>query len=269
MAKMNKPSQTFTPTSTSTNPFMPIQLPDPSIRGLSFDQLLQNRGIRFLHRRAVPCPNLRSLDDNTHAPQCSFCGNKGYIYYEEKEIVGVFTSNFLEKQYEQQGVWEIGTAVITFPVEYTDGTQAEFNAWDQLVVPDFEIRLWELREYNNEEYQQVRYPITGVDYLASVESGALVVYVEGTDFEVVTTPGSNYGKIRWIGTTPGYNTATDSGSVFCVSYFANPVFSVIQNLRELRVTQEMDVATGTKVAKRLPQEVLVRKDFLTKQQEQI
>ena len=235
---------------------MPGILPDPSIKGLSFDQLIENRGIRFTHRRAAPCPNMRSLENNSHAANCEICDNSGILYYEEKEIVGIFTGNSLDRLFEQQGMWEVGTAVITFPAEYEDGTQADFNEYDQLVISDFEIRLWELKEYEptSNSRQKMRYPITAVDYIASVENNVLTPYTEGTHFNIVS------GEIEWVsGQEPTYNTATQRGTVLVVSYYANPVYTVLQTLRELRVTQEM--VDGTKTARRLPQEVLVKRDF--------
>ena len=47
-----------------------------------------------------------------------------------------------------------------------------------------------------------------------------------------------------------------------ITYAANPVYNVLQTLHELRVTQEL--VNGEKVAKRLPQQVLVKRDFLFK-----
>jgi hypothetical protein len=159
--------------------------------------------------------------------------------------------------FEQQGVWEVGSAVITFTAEYTDGTQADFTQFDQLVIADFDVRLYELKQYEpkTDNIQEVRYPITSIDHMSSVENGVLKVYQAGTDYSIVE------GKIKWVqGHTPSYDSASQKGSVLTISYFANPTFSVIQVLRELRVTQEL--VNGQKVAKRLPQEVLVKRDYL-------
>lgn len=257
MAKMNKPSGTHTASSKSTASQMPGILPDPSIKGLSFDQLLKNRGIAFTHKRAVPCPNISSLDDNSHDPYCTICDNSGMLYYEEKEVIGIFSGNSLDRLFEQQGMWEVGTATVTFPAEYDDGTQADFNEFDQLVIRDFPVRLWELLEYDQtaNSRQKLRYPITEIDYIASVESGSLVPYTVGVNYNIVD------GEIEWIsGQEPPYDNINDKGTVLVVSYYAYPVYTVVQTLRELRVTQEL--VNGVKTARRLPQEVLVKRDFL-------
>ena len=252
---MKKPDTVYPASSTSYPSFMPDQILDPSIKGASFDQLLQNRGIRFVHRIAVPCPNINNLSDNNHDPYCQYCEGDGFIYYQEKEIWGVFYSNALTKQYEQQGTWEVGTAVITFPSEYPDGTQADFNAFDQLYIPDFTVRMWELLEYepktNNRQY--IRYPIEKLDYMSSITAGALKVYSEGVDFDITD------GAIEWI-QAPAYDSVTDTGEVLTLSYFAHPVYVVLQNIRELRITQEY--VNGQKISRRLPQQVQVRRDYL-------
>ena len=265
---MKKPDAIYPVTPVSTPSPMPPQIVDHSIRGSSFDQLLQNRGIRFLHKRAVPCPNVRSLDDDSHEPQCPFCDNSGIIRYGDREIVGTFSGNSFEKLYEAQGYWEIGSAVVTLPTEYADGTQADFNTFDQLIIMDFEVRLWETKEYEPRtgNKQRLRYPIAtgGVDFMSSVEDGELVVYEVGVDFQITD------GSIEWLagGRKPAYDLANELGSVFSIAYFANPVYNVLQHMRELRVTQEMQ-PDGTKIARRLPQEIMVKRDFLAQAPEKL
>jgi hypothetical protein len=256
MTKMDQPSQIYPTSPTSVPTQLPMFIPDPSIKGLSFDQLLQNRGIRFIHKPAVPCPNMRSLDDNSHDANCPICNGNGMLFYAEKEIWGVFSSNSLQKNFEQQGVWEIGSAVVTLPSMYPDGLQADFNTYDQLLIPDFEVRLWELKEYEPRvDGQRLRYPIIKTDYMASVNNGILKIYQQGIDFNIVN------GNIQWVnGKQPAYDNATGRGDVFVVAYFAHPVYNVLNSMRELRITQEM--INGQKIAKRMAQEVLVKRDFL-------
>lgn len=254
---MDKPSQILPVTSLSHAPLMPPQIPDPSLRGASFDQLLQNRGIRFVHKRGLACPNIESLTSNAHNPMCTVCDGSGIWYYGEKTITGVFYSNSLEKMFEHHGVWEVGSAIVTMPTEYDDGTEADFNTFDQLYIPDFTVRLWELKEYeptaNKKQY--LRYPIQKIDVAISVQNDIVKEYKEGIDFNLVS------GQIEWIvGKEPSYNHALGRGDVIGIAYYAYPVYTVLQHMRELRVTQEM--VNGQKIARRLPQQILVRRDFL-------
>lgn len=259
MSPLDKPNQQYPKTAKSYPSMMPDLITDISIRGESWDQIVQNRGIRFIHKMAAPCPNMRSLNDNNHDPECPFCDNSQIIYIQEKEIFGVFTNNSLEKLFEVQGVWEIGTAVITFPTEYPDGTQADFNVFDKVVCPDFQIRLTDLKEYDqgSNGMTSLKYPAIKVFDISSVVNGALKKYVQGVDFTIVD------GNIRWeAGRAPAYNSIEEMGEVLSITYSANPVYNVMQNMHEIRATQQM--VNGQKVAKRLPQHVMVKRDFLFK-----
>ena len=62
------------------------------------------------------------------------------------------------------------------------------------------------------------------------------------------------------GRQPSFDAQTGHGEVITWSFYANPVYLVVQTLRELRITQEF--VNGQKVARRLPQQLLVRRDFL-------
>jgi len=254
---LRQPNKVYPNSPTSSPSQMPIYIPDPSLRGESFDQILQNRGIRFIHRKAAPCPNMVTVFDSNHNPNCPICDGDGIFFYQEKEIFGVFYSNSLEKNFEMQGIWEIGSAVVTLPTEYADGKQAEFNTFDQLVIPDFQVRMWELKEYEPRpnRQQQLRYPIGYTDYVAGAINDALVPFVEGADFNIVN------GNIEWVvGKTPAYDVTNQRGDVLIVEYYANPVYNVLQHMRELRISQEM--VGGVKTARRLPQQVLVKREML-------
>jgi hypothetical protein len=236
---------------------MPTYIPDASINSSVFNQLLENRGIRFIHKKAIRCPNIKSQDGRGHDPACTFCDNSGYVYYATKEIFGIFESNSLERLFELQGVWEEGTAVLSLPTEYADGTQADFVHHDKLIVPDFQIRVYELRNYeqHNNLTERLRYPVIKMEYAASVDGGNLVNYQNGIDFNVVD------GKIVWVnGRQPLYDEITETGPVVSYSYVTNPEFNVVRHMHELRATQEM--VGGVKKAIRLPQQILVKKDFI-------
>ena len=244
----------------STPSEMPLYNPDFSIRGDNFDDLLQKRGVRFVHEKATPCPNILTEDNNAHEPNCPFCDNNGMIHYGEEEIWGIFSGNSIQKTFEAHGIWEIGSAVISLPTSYPDGREADFNGFDKLTIPDFTVRLWEIKEYEPRpgNKQTLRYPIVNVDYVSSIshDGQTLKQYYPGTDFNI-----DNDGNIVWIdGKQPRYNPKTEHGEVLTWSFFAHPVYLVVQVLRELRITQEM--VNGKKTPRRLPQQILVKRDFL-------
>lgn len=256
----DKPSAQYPSYPTNTPAEMPIYTPDVSIAGHSFDDVLKNRGVRFIHERATPCPNILTVDSNAHEPNCPFCDNNGFLHYQPREIWGVFSGNSIQKTFEAHGIWEIGTAVVTFPSTYPDGTPADFTAFDRLYIPDFEVRLWELKEYEPRPggIQELRYPVVKVDIASSVPDRGNVqkIYVQGVDFTI-----NAQGDIVWdLNRVPSFNPNTGHGEVITWSFYAHPVYLVVQTLRELRITQEL--VNGVKTARKLPQQVLVRRDFL-------
>ena len=252
------PAPAIGPTSTPSE--MPLYNPDFSIRGDNFDQLLQQRGVRFIHEKATPCPNILTEDNNAHEPNCPFCDNNGMLHYGEEQINGIFSGNNMQKTFEAHGVWEIGSAVVTMPTHYPNGKEADFNGFDKLTIPDHTVRLWELKEYEPRpgNIQALRYPIVKVDYVSSIshDGQTLKQYYVGTDFNI-----NSDGNIVWIdGRQPKYDQRSGHGEVLTWSFFAHPVYLVVQVLRELRITQEM--VNGNKTPRRLPQQLLVKRDFL-------
>lgn len=259
---IKKPDQPYPnppPTApTSVASPMPLFIQDPSIRGVNFDQLLSQRGVRMIHHKAIPCMNVDSTDYQAHQPDCPFCDDSGLIYYESKEIWGTFSGNSMEKTFEAHGVWEVGSAVVTLPTEYPDGTQADFNTYDRLELPDFTVRLWQHKMYEPrpEGIQSLRYPIERVEYASSITDNVQKFYEVGVDFNI-----NSDGDIVWVpGKEPAYRHDLEKGEVIGWAYFSKPTYVVMQTLRELRITQEM--VNGVKTAKRLPQQVLVKRDFL-------
>lgn len=246
------------------NPFMPGILPDASIDVKAFNNLIKNRGIRFFHSKAFPCSNINSLDDNTHNVLCPHCDGSGILYYDRREIIGAFLSNSIDKQFERNGVWEIGTATATFPTVYPDGTEADFGTYDRLEISDFSVRLWELKEYeprvNNK--QQLRYPILKTSRVETITQTERKEFLEGIDFIIED------GMIKWVdGRTPNYDSVNQRGQVYSINYYCKPIYVVLNPLRELRVTQEY--INGQKTATRLPQQVVLRRDFYVNAPEKV
>jgi hypothetical protein len=149
-------------------------------------------------------------------------------------------------------------ATVTAPTEYPDGTEADFNTYDRLRIPDFTVRMWELKEYEPRpgNIQALRYPVEKIDYATAIVSGVQVFYKLGIDFNIDAD-----GNVVWIdGKEPDYNSDTGHGQPVTWVFYAEPVYYVVQTLRELRITQEL--IQGQKTARRLPQSILVKRDFL-------
>ena len=193
----DKPNQVYPGYPTNAPSGMPLFTPDHSIAGHSFDDMLKNRGVRFVHERATPCPNMLREDNNAHEPNCTFCDNNGFLHYGSREIWGVFSGNSIQKTFEAHGVWEIGTAVITFPTEYPDGTPADSsfriiaadrNHWRmgtqvRLFFPDGDAATYTVRDTGGAIKGRCRF-----DMLVRTEKFALKWGRKKIRFEVVKSP---------------------------------------------------------------------------------
>ena len=257
---IKNPNVVYPPAKGPSSPYMPLNIPDPTMNEDAFEQLLANRGIRFIHRKGTPCPNMITLTSNQHSPNCELCDHDNFFYYQEKEFWGTFIGNTIQKIFEYQGIWDIGATMLTVPTMYPDGSEADFNTMDKLVMVDFEVRLWELFEWKDPVNDTVflRYPVTGVEFMFRSENDKnIITYEDGVDFDIVD------GAIKFKKNADLlFNKDERVGSVVSISYFANPVYIVLHPLRELRVTQELDPGTGQKVTRRLPMQLVIKRDYM-------
>lgn len=231
-------------------------MPTPSFRKESFNDLIQSSGVRFFHSKAYPCSNMRTVEDNNHDPLCPHCDGSGMLYYDRREIFGVFSSNSVERQFEKNGVYEIGTVMVTVPTHYPDGTEADFSMFDRMEIVDFEVRLWELKQYEPTANgrQRLRYPIVKTSRVEAVSQNSRKEFIEGLDFNIVS------GDIEWVSNrSPDYDSVEGIGQVYSVNYYCKPVYVVLNPLRELRITQEQKGVS--RQVERLPQQLVLRRDF--------
>lgn len=238
----------------------PDKLPDPQLDPQAFEQLIKNRGLRWKHEKASPCPNITDLETNSHDPNCRECEN-GMRFYGSLEVHGFFQGNKLERIYEIQGSWDVGEAVVTFSAYADDeqgnpgrGVAVDLQHYDKLTCLDYSFRFQELIEHSPTGVDRFRYPALTVEFLATKSK----VYVLDQDFAI-----DEVGYIRWLNQNqPGYNQLIQRGEIFTVAYCARPVFYVIQLIHEIRATKALDPITGQIIAVRLPQQVLIRRDYL-------
>ena len=222
-----------------------------------FNQLIENRGIRFMHYRAITCPNLNGLNENSHSPTCPHCTGKNIIYYRPKEIFGFFSGNSNQKQFEFNGYFESTSATVTFPSEYQDGEPADFSIFDRVVAVDYLVQTYEMKEYEvrKDLTQQLRFPIDRVEYLITADDSGIREFSAGVDFNIVD------GKIQWVADkSPSYSLATQIGDVYSVRYLTQPSYLVVNLIRELRASQQTG-SDNIKRAIRLPQQLVLKREF--------
>lgn len=234
---------------------VPQPLPDFSINSAHFDDLIKNRGILFTHTHALPCPNVRDINEAVHDENCQLEGcENGTLQVMPKQVWGYFNNDTLDKLFEVQGEYNQNVAVITFAAKYTDGSECDMHMFDKLeMCADYSNRMYELVECNPTGVDRLRHKIVSVEWLQTA-SGR--VYKQGEHFEV------EGARIKWLtNDRPTYNQQLGRGEVFSISYFIKPTYYVHHIMKEIRGTQEYNQVTGEKIAVRLPQHVLVTRQL--------
>lgn len=245
-------------------PTTPRPLPDPSFDPEGFDELVTNRGLRWLHLKAAYCPNVLNLEVQEHDPNCKKCEN-GYLFFDTNDgrpIMGMMQNNKLERLFEIQGLWEQGDAVVTF-TSYADGPDGavgqgpvnSFKVADKLMCLDYTFDWNERLEHQPAGLDRLKYPAVSVEFLADKNQR----YMEGVDFEI--TP---EGDIHWLagGKKPVLDNARNKGGIFTIVYQAHPIFYVMSLLHEIRATKGVSRETQKLETIRLPQQLLIRRDYM-------
>ena len=240
----------------------PRDLLAPQFDGPQFDKLIRSKGLRFIHRKAALCPNVRDIRAQDHDPNCSGCED-GFVYFNPTCVMGVFSNNKLERMYEINGRWDVGEAIVTFesykpdPITGEAGTGGNMNDFqmnDKVICIDYTVTWQELIEHNPSGVDRLQYPAKTIEYIADKNR----VYVPDVDVKVNAD-----GHLEWISSNrPLHDQDINRGTAVTVTYTHNPVFIVMHVMHELRATQGKNRDTGNVEAIRLPQQVLLRRDFL-------
>ena len=242
-------------------PNLPDGLKGPIFDGAAFDEHIRQYGLRWKHEKAALCPNVMDIDAQDHDPNCANC-DRGYLFFGDKVPIGAFYQNKLEKMYDAQGVWDIGQAVVTFQSyldgpdgEPSQGSMVDFQVGDRLTCLDYTFTWQELIENSPGGIDRLRYPACTVEFVADKN----MTYLEGVHFKI-----TKEGFIEWVSAKrPKFRQDINRGGVYTVVYTAQPVFFVVQLLHEIRATIGTDKRNGNEIkAIRLPQQVLIRRDYL-------
>lgn len=253
---MSMPKIPKAPTGTKMFGQYPDKSPMIGVNPRAYEDLIRGHGIRMVQTKPIPCPSQKTLNGGDHDPACQRCHN-GFIYYGETEFVGVFMGNSLQKNFGMNGVWDYDNATVILPAKDASGNEMDFNYFDQIRIPGKTVRYYQRVEASQTGVDRLHFPAVSVELL--LDSSGLQ-YVEGVDFQIGDT-----GYIEWIGSRrPGYDLSIDSGHIYSIVYFTEPVFTIISLPHQIRSTQAMD-ESGTAVEERYPQLAGVRRDFIPNQ----
>jgi hypothetical protein len=220
----------------------------------AFNELIHAHGIRMIHSRPMPCPRRLDITAADHDPSCNECHN-GFLYYGDREFFGVMMGNDQNRQYQMNGTWDTSTSQILVPSKYADGKPFDLQLFDQIEIPDFSVRYYQLVEHSQMGIDKLHFPAVLVDKLIDANGRE---YHPGKDFFV-----NDKGYIQWSlgGDRPGYNLDIDRGVIYSVNYYTKASFTVISLPHQMRVTQTM-LEGGHGAQEIFPQLAVVRKDFM-------
>ena len=162
----------------------------------AFEEFIKSQGVRMVHSRPLPCPNVRDLYQPDHPMACNICYN-GFIYYDKSNFIGAFHNNTFERQFSKVGSWDYDQAGIIIPVKDQDGNILDMQYFDQIELPDFTVRYYQRIEHNQSGIDRPQFRAVSLDAIIS-HSGKR--YRPGVDVIIED------GRLRWIGERPGYDT---------------------------------------------------------------
>lgn len=217
-----------------------------------FQKQITTQGVRMIHSRPVPCPYVRDVYTPDHSPACNLCYN-GFVYYDQREFVGLFQGNDFSKQFGMNGTFDIDNAQIIVPVQDSKGDIMDIQYFDQLLIPDFTVRYFQRIEHSQSGIDRAQFPVFEIDFVLDARGKR---YQPGIDLVVEN------GRIKWISQNrPGYDAQLNRGVIYSINYYTRPVFTVIAIPHQLRMVQTRG-EDGTNVQSRFPQLAIVRKDFI-------
>jgi len=232
---------------------MPTPLINVTLSPQIFQQFIDSQGIRMIHARPVPCPNVTDLGGETHGPSCNQCYN-GFYYYAKTEFTGAFMADSLERKFTQSGTWDMDQTTIIVPTLDSKGIILDVNYFDQIILPDYSVRYYERVEHSQSGLDRLHFPAVSVDFLIA-RGGE--TFRPGVDFVV------HEGSIKWLTSNrPGYNASIQRGVIYSVNYYTRPHFTVLQLPHSLRTAQTLSSAGQPNVEARFPQLAICRKDFV-------
>ncbi len=252
---MSQPHIPKKPTGSSLTQTFPDEFNQVGLNATAFDRLIKSHGVRMIHARPIPCPNQRDIYASDHPPTCPICVN-GYVYYNQKEFLGAFIGNTLNRNFMMNGTWDIDQATLVLPAKYDDGSELDVQIFDHILIPDFTVRYYQRVQHSQVGVDRLHFPAISIDKILGADGKE---YVPGKDVIV-----NEQGYLKWIGKRPGYDLTIDQGGVYSVNYYCRPSFTVIGLPHQLRMTQT--VKNGHAVQERFPQVAIVRKDFIPYQQ---
>lgn len=247
---------------------------DLSIDLPAFDRAIRSQGVRLVHYKAIRCPvGMTDIGDNRRPhPDHSGCSG-GFLFHRAGTVTALFIGNSKHKTPTEVGFYDGSTAQVTFPTHYDDSEESVIVApFDRFYLEEegIVVPMWQLFLHHESGQDRFKYPVIRVEHLVDSRGEK---YQQDQDFVV------EEGQIRWLGTRApvseidlgpgaGNGFGTDRGSVCSIRYLYRPFWYCGQVLHEVRVAQIQDPITGTRTLRKMPQSVMLHREYVALNQQQ-
>ena len=221
----------------------------------NFDRVIADKGVPFIHLRAVPCPvgrtgqyDYRSAEHASH----SNCSN-GFVYREAGEVRLIYSGNTANLIQIDLGILTGSSVVVTAARFYSGGQeQCLLHPFDRLYFPSDQIVVaaMELFEVSGLPSDRVKFPIVAVSDLVGSDGTEYT----GAEYEV------RDGRIWWkTQKRPKYDPVLKHGDTCSIRYTMRPWYHVKQLLHDVRCAS-IEAFDGTPGVSRLPQSALLQRE---------
>lgn len=252
----------------SKEPLLVSSIEFPERMGVSFDvdafdDAINSQGVKLLHYRAMRCPVglIDRYDNRRPDHDHSGCSN-GFIYTKAGDLTSLFTSNSKAPKTTDMGTFDGSTVQVTVQRFYDNTTDPVYIApFDRFYLNEERIVVptWQLFESSITGKEKLQFPVVEVQDLMSADGR---VYSEGTHFVV------RGGFIVWTGSErPAFDASQNRGQVCAIRYLYRPYWYCQRLLHEVRVAQAEDRQTGKRVVQRMPQALVLQREYVFEKEE--
>ena len=229
----------------------------------AFDSLISSHGVTVEIYSAMICPlgSKDATDVYSHMGH-SECSN-GFLYAKDGEVEGAFLGNSSQPDFKGPGISDDATATMTVKRFYDcpAGKPVLVGHYYRVYIKDCPVVVTnsEIVEHHQSGIDRLSYPAVDIQRLMDARGQE---YTEGKDFEVVA------GLIHWHPNKgPGYDTKVGRGVPFSVHYTYLPFYYVKYMPHEVRVTKDVDPATGEVSLQRVQYQLSLQREWAFHSQE--
>jgi hypothetical protein len=217
---------------------------------IAFDNNIGSKGLRMVHYRSMRSPVGLKDEYDIRRPGADNSGSSnGMLYRKGGEVTVLFTGNGKSHQQKEFSDMDGASVQITLPRHY-DGTKTPIRLahYDRFyLAEDIDpVPNWQLFTTSEIGLDRLTYPVAEVE---------LIIDSDGNEYGSEDVQLWN-GQIKWGSNRP------PPGTVCSIRYLYRPYWYVSRILHEVRVAVKTNPETGEKKVVRMPQAVVLEREYL-------